>query len=140
MTTNRMIFPNLAVADVTATQQFWGALGFTFNPQFSDENTACMKVNDQAYVMFLATERFADFTIKPTVDPTAQTEAILSLSAESREDVDQLADAALANGAKPAKDPLEMGFMYGRSFQDPDGHMWEVFWMDPAAIQQQPQP
>lgn len=139
MTTSRMIFPNLAVDDVTATQDFWGALGFTFNPQFTDEHAASMRVNDQAYVMFLDKARFAEFTTKQLADTGNATEAIIALSAESRVEVDHLVDTALANGAKPSKEPMDMGFMYGRSFQDPDGHLWEVMWMDPAAIQQQPE-
>jgi predicted lactoylglutathione lyase len=95
-----------------------------------------MIVNDQATVMLLVRGRFADFTKKEVVDATAQTEAILALSAESREAVDALADAALAAGGSPANEPMEMDFMYGRSFDDPDGHLWEVFWMDMAAAEE----
>jgi uncharacterized protein len=95
-----------------------------------------MIVSDQAFVMLLVEDRFKDFTKKELADATAETEAILALSAESREEVDELADKALEVGGSPASDPIEMeDFMYSRSFQDPDGHQWEVVWMDPNAVQ-----
>ncbi len=134
----RMIFPNLAVEDLDRSVEFFTTLGFTFNPQFTDETATAMVVNDGAVVMLMVKERFADFTSKELVDPRTHTEAILALSAESREDVDDLADKALAAGGSPANDPMEMGFMYGRSFQDPDGHLWEILWMDPSALEQGP--
>jgi predicted lactoylglutathione lyase len=88
--------------------------------------------------MLLVKDRFADFTKKEIVDPKTQTEAIIALSAESREDVDRFADKALGAGGSPANDPMELDFMYGRSFQDPDGHQWEIFWMDPSVFEQAP--
>jgi hypothetical protein len=88
--------------------------------------------------MLLTESKFAEFTTRPLADPTQQTAAIIALSAESREDVDAFADKALDLGGSPAKDPMDYGFMYGRSFLDPDGHHWEVFWMDPAALEQSP--
>jgi hypothetical protein len=97
-----------------------------------------MLIGEDAYAMLLVRERFQDFTQKEIADPAKQTEAILALSAESREEVDALADKALATGGSPANEPMELGFMYGRSFQDPDGHQWEVFWMDPVAVEQGP--
>ena len=98
-----------------------------------------MVVGDDAFVMLLTRARFEDFTRKELADSTRQTEAILAVSADSREAVDDFADTALGAGGSPANDPIEMGdFMYGRSFNDPDGHLWEVIWMDPSALEQQP--
>ena len=97
-----------------------------------------MVVNDQAVVMLLVQDRFKDFTAKELTDPGVATEAIMAVSASSREDVDAFADKALDVGGAPANEPMDMGFMYGRSFQDPDGHIWEVVWMDPSALEQSP--
>jgi uncharacterized protein len=133
---SRMIFPNLAVEDLDRSVEFFTQLGFTFDPRFTDETATAMVVNDGAVVMLLVKEKFSDFTSKQLVDPRTHTEAILALSAESREDVDDFADKALAYGGSPANDPMEMDFMYGRSFQDPDGHLWEIFWMDPSTLEE----
>ncbi len=135
--TSRMIFVNLAVEDLDRSVDFFTKLGFSFNPQFTDEHATCMIVSDQAFVMLLVKSRFKDFTKKDLVDATAQTEAILALSAESREQVDELADKALEAGGTAANEPMEMDFMYGRSFNDPDGHLWELVWMDPSATEPQ---
>ena len=135
--TSRMIFVNLAVEDLDRSVDFFTKLGFSFNPQFTDEHATCMIVSDQAFVMLLVKSRFKDFTKKDLVDSTAQTEAILALSAESREQVDELADKALEAGGTVANEPMEMDFMYGRSFNDPDGHLWELVWMDPSAAEAQ---
>ncbi len=134
--TSRLIFVNLAVEELGRSVEFFTALGFTFDPRFTDEHASCMIVSDQAFVMLLVKSRFRDFTKKELADPTTQTEAILALSAESREEVDALAEKALAAGGTPANDPIEMDFMYGRSFQDLDGHLWELIWMDPSALEQ----
>jgi len=136
---NRKLFVNVAVSDLGRAVDFFTALGFEFDPRFTDETATCMLIGEDAYAMLLVRERFADFTQKEVADSTAQTEAILALSADSREDVDALVDKALASGGSPANEPMELGFMYGRSFQDPDGHQWEVFWMDPVAVEQGPQ-
>jgi predicted lactoylglutathione lyase len=133
--TPRKLFVNLAVQDLGRSVEFFTKLGFTFDPRFTDEDATCMIVSDEAYVMLLVERRFADFTAKQLCDATAQTEAILALSADSREQVDELAEKALAAGGSPANDPMEMDFMYGRSFQDPDGHLWELIWMDPSALE-----
>jgi uncharacterized protein len=133
--TSRKIFVNLAVKDLQRTVAFFTELGFEFDPRFTDEQATCMIVSEDAYVMLLVDERFKDFTRKPTADSTTETEVIVALSAESREEVDELADKALRAGGSPANDPMEMGFMYGRSFHDPDGHLWELIWMDPAALE-----
>jgi predicted lactoylglutathione lyase len=134
---SRKLFVNLAVDDLDRSVDFFTKLGFSFDQRFTDESATCMLVGEDAYVMLLVRPRFQDFTKKEIVDSTSQTEAILALSAESREDVDDLADKALASGGSPANDPMEMDFMYGRSFHDPDGHLWEVFWMDMAAVEEQ---
>jgi predicted lactoylglutathione lyase len=94
-----------------------------------------MVLSQEGYVMLLQTERFKSFIKKPISDATKQTEALFSLSADSREEVDQLVKLALEAGGSSAMPPQDHGFMYGHSFQDPDGHHWEVFWMDPSAIQ-----
>ena len=133
----RLVFVNLPVADLPASKEFFGKLGFEFDPKFTDDSCACMVVSEQAYVMLLDKTRFADFTPKPVAD-AASTEAILCLSAEDRDGVDALADAALAAGGTPANDPMDHGFMYGRSFHDLDGHQWEVMWMSAEAVEQGP--
>ncbi|MFD9032203.1 VOC family protein [Streptomyces sp. NPDC059567] len=133
----QMIFVNLPVKDLEATKAFWTKLGYSFNPQFSDENTGCLVISDTIFAMLLTEPKFKEFTApgKEVSDATKTTEVLITLSAESREAVDELADGALAAGGSAAKEPLDHGFMYGRSFADPDGHHWEVFWMDPAAVQ-----
>ena len=132
--TSRKIFVNLPVKDLTASVDFFTALGFTFDPAFTDEQATCMVVSDEAFVMLLVEPRFKDFATKDISDASSSTEVIIAVSASSREEVDQLADTALGAGGSPAKDPMDMGFMYGRSFSDLDGHSWEVMWMDPSAV------
>lgn len=131
---SRKIFVNLAVKDLKRSVDFFTQLGFTFNPQFTDESGTCMIVSDEAFVMLLAHDKFKGFTRKQIVDSTAQTEVLIALSAESRADVEQMVSKALAAGGSPANDPQDHGFMYGHSFQDPDGHIWEVFWMNPGGM------
>jgi predicted lactoylglutathione lyase len=133
---SRTLIPNLAVEDLDRAVAFFTELGFTFDQRFTDDTATAMVVNEQASVMLLTKSKFAEFTTRELADPTKQTEAIVALSADSREDVDAFADKALAAGGSPAKEPMDMGFMYGRSFHDPDGHHWEIFWMDPAALEQ----
>jgi predicted lactoylglutathione lyase len=134
----RMMFVNLAVEDLDRSVDFFTDLGFAFDPRFTDETATAMVVNEQAVVMLLVRDRFKDFTEKELADPGIATEAIMAVSASSREDVDAFADKALDIGGAPANDPMDMGFMYGRSFQDPDGHIWEIVWMDPSALEQSP--
>lgn len=138
MSQGRLIFVNLPVNDLQASIEFFKALGFEFDAKFTDDTATCMIVSEQAYVMLLQKERFADFSIKPLADPGATTGAIVCLSAESREGVDEFADAANRAGASPAREPKDHGFMYERSFHDPDGHLWEIMWMDAAAVEQGP--
>ncbi|MFF7181374.1 VOC family protein [Streptomyces sp. NPDC008121] len=133
----QMIFVNLSVKDLETTKSFWSKLGFSFNPQFSDESTACLVFSDTIFAMLMTEPRFKDF-LKPgkeISDAGRTSEVLLALSADSREEVDRLADAALAGGGSAATEAQDHGFMYGRSFTDPDGHHWEVVWMDPAATQ-----
>jgi uncharacterized protein len=137
VTTSRKLFVNLAVADLATSVAFFGKLGFTFDERFTDESATCMNVSDEAFVMLLVTSRFQDFTKKPVCDSHSRTETILALSADSRVEVDSFADAALAAGGSAANEPTDHGFMYGRSFQDPDGHLWEIVWMDPSALTQE---
>lgn len=135
---SRLLFLNLPVRDLDASVAFFSKLGFAFDPKFTDESATCMIVSEQAYVMLLVEPRFADFTTKPTADARTTTEALICVSAESREAVDAFADAALAAGGAPAKEPQDYGFMYQRSFHDLDGHLWEIAWMDPVAVEKGP--
>jgi uncharacterized protein len=131
----RMIFVNLPVSDLAAAKAFYGGLGFAFNEQFSDERTASVVIDENIVVMLLTRDRFADFVNGEVGAPAAATTQLTALSAGSREEVDQLVERALANGGKPWKPAQDHGFMYGASFTDPDGHVWEVLWMDPAQVQ-----
>jgi predicted lactoylglutathione lyase len=133
-----MIFPNLAVKDLDRAVAFFTELGFTFDERFTDDTATAMIVNEQATVMLLTESKFAEFTTRELADPTRQTETIIAVSADSRDDVDAFADKALEAGGSAAKEPMDMGFMYGRSFHDPDGHHWEIVWMDPAALERSP--
>ncbi len=139
---DRLLYLNLPVADVAASRAFFSRLGFAFDDRFSDEQTACLQLSQASYVMLLERPRFADFTARPTGDPATATTALVCVSAADREGVDAFADTALAAGGAPAKEPMDHGFMYGRSFFDLDGHHWEVMWMSdesvPQAGQEQP--
>jgi len=127
------MFVNLSVRDVRKSMAFFGVLGFGFNSRFTDENAACLVVNDDASVMLLAEPFFRTFTNRQPCDTTSQTEALFAISCDSREEVDALVHRAIDSGGSYAMDPVDHGFMYGWSFYDLDGHHWEVFWMDPAA-------
>ncbi|MFD7793872.1 VOC family protein [Streptomyces sp. NPDC059759] len=131
----QMIFVNLPVSDVDTSKKFFTELGYTINPQFSTDDCACVVISDTIIAMMLSKHRYADFTKKQIVDATKGSEVLLCLSAESREKVDELVDRAIAVGGSSTGDTQDQGFMYGRSFDDPDGHSWEVVWMDPAAVQ-----
>ena len=131
---NHNIFVNLPVKDLERSKSFFGKLGFNFDPQFTDEKAACLVIGDSIYVMLLLEDFFKTFTKKKVVDASTHTEAIIAISAESREEVDRLVDIALQSGGSPANDTTDEP-MYVRSFNDPDGHLWEVFPMDPPATQ-----
>jgi len=135
-TGSRKIFLNLPVRDLKRSIEFFTKLGFSFNPQFTDDNATCMIVSEEAFVMLLVEARFKDFTKKQICDTRTQTEGIFAISAASRDEVDSLVRAALAAGGTHASDPVDHGFMYGWSFHDLDGHHWEVIYMDPSAIAQ----
>ncbi|MCX6466846.1 MAG: VOC family protein [Pseudonocardiales bacterium] len=128
----RKLYVNLPVADLAASVDFFTKLGFTFDATFTDENATCMIVNDDAAFMLLSHARYRDFTGKEIVDARTHTEAIFAFSADSREQVDELVHTALAHGGAKSQDAQDHGFMYGWSFQDLDGHSFEVMWMDPA--------
>ena len=134
----RKIFVNLPVRDLERTKGFFAKLGFEFNRQFTDDKAACMVVSDEAYVMLLKEQFFRTFTPKELCDTSTHGEALLALSCESRAEVDEMVRTAVAAGGRHAMDPVDHGFMYGWSFFDPDGHHWEVLWMDPNAIEQAP--
>jgi predicted lactoylglutathione lyase len=131
-TPTRKIFVNLPVRDLKASRRFFTALGFSFNPQFTDDNAACMIVSDEAFVMLLTEPFFQGFTKRERCDPATHTEALFALSCEKRAEVDDLVSKAIAAGGTHAMDPMDHGFMYVWSFYDLDGHHWEAFWMDPA--------
>ena len=131
----RKLFVNIAVKDLAKSMDFFSKLGFTFNKQFTDDKAACMVVSDQAYVMLLTEPFFKGFTRREPCDTLRATEAMLALSCESRAEVDAMVRKAIDAGGTHAMDPQDHGFMYGWSFYDPDGHHWEVMWMDPNAIQ-----
>jgi uncharacterized protein len=133
--TTRRLFVNLPVKDLDRAKAFFGALGFTFNPRFTDEKAACLVLSGDAYVMLLAEPFFRTFTRRAVADTARELEALFALSCESRAEVDALVGKALAAGGARAMDPVDHGFMYGWSFLDPDGHHWEVLWMDPKVAQ-----
>lgn len=128
------IFVNLPVRDLVKSTAFYEALGYERNPMFSDDKASCIVVSDEIHVMLLVEPFFQTFTKKSVADATTTTEAIVCISADSRDEVDSIADRALSSGGSFANEPMEEGPMYGRSFQDPDGHLWEIMWMDPAAM------
>ncbi|MEU1041307.1 VOC family protein [Streptomyces sp. NPDC005551] len=131
----QMIFVNLAVNDVDTSKKFFTELGYTINPQFSTDDCACVVISETIIAMLLSRQRYSDFTKKEIADSTKTSEVLLCLSAESREKVDELVEKAVAAGGSVSGEPQDHGMMYGRSFDDPDGHTWEVVWMDPAAVQ-----
>ena len=127
----KLIFVNLPVTDLTRSIAFYEAVGATLNPQFTDETAACMVFSETIHAMLLTHDKYRQFTAKPIADAHALSAALICLSAESRAEVDAMVERAGAAGG--ARDPGKMqdyGFMYGRSFEDPDGHHWEIMWMD----------
>ena len=133
----KQIFVNLPVKDLKQAQAFYEAIGAVNNPQFSDDTAACMVVSETIYVMLLTHPKWASFTSKPIVDAHAASEVMLCLSADDREAVDTMVQAAAANGGKADVNAVQdHGFMYGRSFEDVDGHIWEVMFMDMSQMPQ----
>jgi hypothetical protein len=133
--TPHKLFVNIPVNDLQRSIEFFESLGFAFNTQFTDATATCMLVGEDAYFMLLDKARFTGFSKRPVGDPRKETNALFSFSVNSRAEVDETVKKALAAGGSHAADPQDHGFMYGRSFYDLDGHHWEVFWMDPSAIQ-----
>ena len=131
----RQIFVNLPVKDTFKARAFYAALGFTHNPQFSDDTTTCVVISDQIYVMLLQTAKFQEFLAGPMHDPATGTSTLLALSCGSRAEVDEIYNAAIASGGSAWRDPQDYGFMYSRSFRDPDGNVWEPMWMDPSYVE-----
>jgi predicted lactoylglutathione lyase len=129
------IFVNLPVQDLARSVRFFGKLGYSFDPRFTDSNATCMVIGEDIFAMLLVEPFFGSFTPKPIADARNTTEVLVALSAESRDEVDRIVETALAAGARRYKEPEDRGFMYGWGFEDLDGHIWEYFWMDPAALE-----
>lgn len=129
------IFVNLPVRDLPRSMAFFKALGYSFNPQFTDENAACLVLGDDIFVMLLVKPFFKGFITNEVADTKQVAEVILALSAESRDAVDALVGKALSAGGSSSVELQDLDFMYARDFLDPDGHHWEVFWMDPGHLQ-----
>jgi uncharacterized protein len=127
------IFVNLPVKDLNKSVEFFTKLGYKFNPQFTDENATCMIISEQIFVMLLVEKFFKTFIPTEIADATKTTESIICLSAESKEAVNELVKKAIDAGGRIYREPQDQGFMYGHAYQDLDGHLWEVMWMDPNA-------
>ena len=130
MKKNRQIFINLPVKNLEKSVDFFTKLGFAFNPKFTDKNATCMIISEDIYVMLLVKKFFKTFIPKEIADSRKSTEVILAITAENKDAVDELVNKAFAAGAKKSKEPEDYGWMYGWGFQDPDGHLWEVFYME----------
>ena len=128
------IYVNLFVGDLQRARDFFVALGFSFNEQFSNDEAAGMVISDNIYAMLHTHESIRRFTRKKLVNSKSETEALLALQMESKEEVDQLLARAIDAGAHEYRETEDYGFMYGRSFEDLDGHIWEAFWMNPEAV------
>lgn len=128
-----MIFVNLPVKDLNASMAFYTALGFTNNPHFTDDTAVCMVWSKEINVMLLTHDKWRQFTNRP-IPATTSSEVMLALSCDSREAVDAMNNAAKQGGTADINPVQDLGFMYSRALTDPDGHIWEPFWMDPAAI------
>jgi len=136
MATVKQIFVNLPVKNLTTSVTFFTKVGFTFDQNFTDENATCMIIGENIYAMLLTEKFFGTFSDKTIIDAKSSTEAITALSVQSRDEVDELANRALEAGGRQYKEPQDHGWMYGRNFEDPDGHQWEVFFMDMSAVPQ----
>lgn len=128
------IFVNLPVKRLDRSIHFFTQLGYTFNPQFTDETATCMIVSDSIFVMLLTESKFKQFTPNAICDATINTEVLIALSCESRADVDEMVRKAVAAGGSTYNEPQDHGFMYAHGYQDPDGHIWELVYMEPGAI------
>lgn len=128
----KKIFVNLPVKDLKRSKAFFAALGYTFNPQFTDDNAACMVISEDIYAMLLVESFFQTFTTKSIVDATHSTEVSVALTEDTRADVERVVKTAVAAGGRALGEPKDHGFMYQWGFEDPDGHVWDHFWMNPA--------
>jgi uncharacterized protein len=134
---SRMIFVNLPVTDLGKSRAFLEALGAVNEPKFTDHTAACMTLSESIHVMLLTHDKFRQFTPRPIADAKAGSEVLLALSADSRESVDTAVQRAVSSGGTADPAPKQdYGVMYGRSVADPDGHIWEIIWMDAAAAEQ----
>lgn len=131
MTTS--IFVNLPTSDLERSKAFFAGLGWQINPNFTDENAACVVIDENIYLMVLTRDFFATFTDKPIVDPGTATQIQVALSRDSREEVDALVEKAIAAGGREHREAQDYGFMYSRDFEDPDGNNFGALWMDPVA-------
>ena len=129
------IFVNVSVKDLKRSKEFFSKLGYTFNPQFTNDDAACMIISENIFAMLLTEAHFKQFTKKQIADSTKTTEVMIALSAPSKEAVTAIVEKAFAAGGKRYSDPVDHGFMLQWGYEDPDGHIWEHVWMDPAAIQ-----
>lgn len=135
MAADTNIFVNLPVKDLNRSKEFFGALGFTFNPQFTDENAACMIIGEKIFSMLITEQYFTTFTPKKIADARTTSEVLIALSCGSREEVGEMVQKAVAAGGKTYNEAKDHGFMLQHGFEDPDGHIWEVFYMDPSFVQ-----
>ncbi len=133
---HKQIYVNLPVADLPRSQAFFKGLGFSFNPQFTNQNAACMVIGENIHAMLLVREFFQTFTTRTLCDTTQSTEVLICISCESRAEVDDLVARAVAAGATSPRAPQDHGFMYGHGFEDLDGHIWELVYMEPSAAGQ----
>jgi uncharacterized protein len=131
----RQIFVNLPVKDLERSCAFFAKLGYQFNPQFTDDNAACMIVGENIFVMLLVEKFFQTFTPKPVADATRSTEVLVCLSAESRDKIDEMVATAVGAGASTPIESKDHGFMYQHGFHDLDGHVWELVYMEPTVAQ-----
>jgi len=130
----KLIFVNLPITQLARSTAFYAALGATKNPKFSDETSTCMVFSETIYAMLLTHEKYRHFTSRPIADARATSSALIALTFDSRDEVNATIDRAVAAGGQADPNPIQdHGFMFGRSVQDPDGHAWEIFWMDPSA-------
>ncbi len=131
------IFLNLPVADLNKSVTFFTSLGYTFNKQFTDETSTCMVISDEIYAMLLTHEKFKQFAPQAICDTTKSNEVLITLSCESRAQVDELVAKAVAAGGRTVEDAEDLGFMYSHGYMDLDGHAWGLFYMDPSFVQPQ---
>ena len=131
---SKKIFVNLPITQLARSIAFYEALGATLNPKFSDKTGACMVLSESIHVMVLTHEKYRNFTARPIADAHSTSSALIALSFDSQDAVNAIIDLAVSAGGQADPNPVQdHGFMFGRSIEDPDGHVWEIFWMDPAA-------